>query len=125
VPEWATICANGVKATVDAYDGTVEFYIADRAIPSCVTYGPRLPWAAEAAGANALRPPRPPPLSGGFLRDPGPDVCHVPHGGSQVFYNKEDLWALPRRTLEGRDRDMEPYYTIMRLPGEAKRSSSS
>jgi len=38
----------------------------------------------------------------------------------QVFYNKEDLWALPRRTLEGRDRDMEPYYTIMRLPGEAK-----
>src|SRR5262244_2625403 len=38
----------------------------------------------------------------------------------QVFYNKEDLWALPRRTLEGRDQDMEPYYTIMRLPGEAK-----
>src|SRR5207245_7684182 len=38
----------------------------------------------------------------------------------QVFYNKEDLWALPRRTIEGRDRDMEPYYTIMRLPGEQK-----
>src|SRR5438445_12694735 len=38
----------------------------------------------------------------------------------QVFYNKYDLWALPRRTIEGRDRDMEPYYTIMRLPGEQK-----
>jgi uncharacterized protein len=38
----------------------------------------------------------------------------------QVFYNKEDLWALPRRAIEGRDRDMEPYYTIMRLPAEQK-----
>ena len=26
----------------------------------------------------------------------------------QVFYNKEDLWAIPRRTIEGRDREMEP-----------------
>ncbi|MGH7306532.1 MAG: UPF0182 family protein, partial [Candidatus Rokuibacteriota bacterium] len=38
----------------------------------------------------------------------------------QVFYNKEDLWAVPRRAIEGRDRDMEPYYTIMRPPGEQK-----
>ena len=38
----------------------------------------------------------------------------------QVFYNKEDLWAIPRRTVEGREREMEPYYTIMRLPGEPK-----
>jgi uncharacterized membrane protein (UPF0182 family) len=37
----------------------------------------------------------------------------------QVFYNREDLWAVPRRTAEGREREMEPYYTIMRLPGEA------
>src|SRR5947209_6207616 len=38
----------------------------------------------------------------------------------QVFYNKEDLWAIPRRTIEGREREIEPYYTIMRLPGESK-----
>jgi uncharacterized membrane protein (UPF0182 family) len=38
----------------------------------------------------------------------------------QVFYNKEDLWAIPRRTIEGREREMEPYYTIMRLPGERR-----
>jgi uncharacterized protein len=37
----------------------------------------------------------------------------------QVFYNREDLWAVPRRTVEGREREMEPYYTIMRLPGES------
>jgi uncharacterized membrane protein (UPF0182 family) len=38
----------------------------------------------------------------------------------QVFYNKEDLWAIPRRTIDGRDREMEPYFTIMRLPDEEK-----
>src|SRR5439155_745105 len=38
----------------------------------------------------------------------------------QVFYNKEDLWGVPRRTVESRDREMEPYFTIMRLPGEPR-----
>jgi uncharacterized membrane protein (UPF0182 family) len=38
----------------------------------------------------------------------------------QVFYNKEDLWVVPRLPQEGRDREMEPYFTIMRLPGEPK-----
>jgi uncharacterized membrane protein (UPF0182 family) len=38
----------------------------------------------------------------------------------QVFYNKEDLLSIPRQVSEGREQDMEPYYTIMRLPGEAK-----
>jgi uncharacterized membrane protein (UPF0182 family) len=38
----------------------------------------------------------------------------------QVFYNKEDLWVLPRLSQDGREREMEPYFTVMRLPGEAK-----
>jgi uncharacterized membrane protein (UPF0182 family) len=37
-----------------------------------------------------------------------------------VFYNKEDMWTIPRRTVEGRELEMEPYYTIMRLPGETQ-----
>ena len=38
----------------------------------------------------------------------------------QVFYNKEDLWTIPRKAIEGRDREIEPYYTIMKLPGEKR-----
>ena len=38
----------------------------------------------------------------------------------QVFYNKEDLWVIPRLHQDGRDREMEPYFTVMRLPGEPK-----
>jgi uncharacterized membrane protein (UPF0182 family) len=38
----------------------------------------------------------------------------------QVFYNKEDLWAIPGKHVTGGEREMEPYYTIMRLPGDRK-----
>jgi uncharacterized membrane protein (UPF0182 family) len=38
----------------------------------------------------------------------------------QVFYNREDLWTIPRLPQEGREREMEPYFTIMRLPGEPR-----
>jgi uncharacterized membrane protein (UPF0182 family) len=34
----------------------------------------------------------------------------------QIFYNKEDLWNIPQKE----NRDMEPYYTVMKLPGEKK-----
>jgi len=35
-----------------------------------------------------------------------------------VFYNKEDQWELPR--IDDDKEPMQPYYTIMRLPGETK-----
>jgi len=36
----------------------------------------------------------------------------------QVFYNKEDLWTIPRKAGPGHgaEQEMQPYYTIMRLP---------
>jgi uncharacterized membrane protein (UPF0182 family) len=35
-----------------------------------------------------------------------------------VFYNKEDQWEVPVIESTGTAAPMEPYYTIMRLPGE-------
>ncbi len=37
---------------------------------------------------------------------------------ARVFYNKEDLWAIPLEFYAGRDQLMEPYYVMMRLPDE-------
>ena len=36
----------------------------------------------------------------------------------QVFYNKEDQWQVPVIDGETNAAPMQPYYTIMRLPGE-------
>jgi len=38
----------------------------------------------------------------------------------QVFYNKEDLWEIPREIYEETEQRMEAYYVTLRLPGEAK-----
>jgi uncharacterized membrane protein (UPF0182 family) len=38
----------------------------------------------------------------------------------QVFYNKEDKWNLPTELFSNEERPMQPYYTIIRLPGEKK-----
>jgi uncharacterized membrane protein (UPF0182 family) len=37
---------------------------------------------------------------------------------ARVFYNREDLWAVPREVYFGSEQTMEPYYIIMRLPDE-------
>jgi uncharacterized membrane protein (UPF0182 family) len=38
----------------------------------------------------------------------------------QVFYNKEDLWMIPRIPAGTSEQEMKPYYTIMKLPHEEK-----
>src|SRR5262249_5199583 len=38
----------------------------------------------------------------------------------EVFYNREDQWTFPQVTVSGKTTAMQPYYTIMRLPGEAR-----
>jgi len=38
----------------------------------------------------------------------------------EVFYNREDLWAFPREKYAGEERVMEPYYVIMKPPGQPK-----
>ena len=35
-----------------------------------------------------------------------------------VFYNKEDLWQIPNEKYAGSYQQVEPYYTILQLPGE-------
>src|SRR5881296_2591783 len=109
---------NSVKATVDAYDGTVTYYIADPSDPLIRTYAKAFP--------GLLRPLAEMPRDlQAHIRYPEDlfavqarmyAIYHMQD--PQVFYNKEDLWSIPRLPQEGRDREMEPYFTIMRLPGE-------
>jgi uncharacterized membrane protein (UPF0182 family) len=120
VREVGNYIRNSVKVTVDAYHGTVTFYLAEPEDPLVQVYARGLP--------GLLRPLHEMPADlRQHLRYPEDlftiqarkyAVYHMED--PQVFYNKEDMWAIPRRSVEGREREMEPYYTIMRLPGEAR-----
>jgi uncharacterized membrane protein (UPF0182 family) len=111
---------NSVKVTVDAYDGIVTLYRADDTDPIVRAYGAAFPGLLKPleqmpeALRRHIRYPE------DFFAIQARKYATYHMLDPQVFYNKEDLWALPRRAIEGRDRDMEPYYTIMRLPGEQK-----
>ena len=62
---------NSVKIVVDAYNGTVAFYVADPADPILATYRRNLPLAVQAARRHARRPQTAHPLPGGLVYDPG------------------------------------------------------
>jgi uncharacterized protein len=111
---------NSVKVTVDAYHGSVRFYIADASDPIVRAYAaafPGLLQPLDTMPADLRRHIRYPE---DFFAIQARKYAVYHMETPQVFYNKEDLWAVPRRILDGRDREMEPYFTIMRLPGEAK-----
>jgi uncharacterized protein len=115
---------NSVKAVVDAYNGTVAFYVADASDPLIATYQRIFP---------ALFKPletMPPDLRA-HIRYPE-DFFYIQAleyrayhmEAPEVFYNREDLWQFPREptgpdNVESRNpQRMVPYYIMMRLPGD-------
>ncbi|HET9923490.1 MAG TPA: UPF0182 family protein [Methylomirabilota bacterium] len=111
---------NSVKATVDAFHGTVSYYIADPEDPVIRTYSRAFPGLlkplAEMPKDLQAHIRYPEDLFTVQARMYATYHMHEP----QVFYNKEDLWVIPRLQQDGRDREMDPYFTVMRLPGEPR-----
>ncbi len=111
---------NSVKIAIDAYNGTTTFYVTDPNEPLVKTFRdifPALfrPMDEMPASLKAhLRYPE-------FLFSTQADIYRTYHmQDPQVFYNKEDLWAIPNESQDGQANQMQPYYVIMRLPGETK-----
>ena len=110
---------NSVKVVVDAYDGTVTLYLAEPGDPLIQTVSKIFPGLLRPldempAGLRAhIRYPE-----GIFnLQAVMYSTYHMTNPA--VFYNREDQWDVPaidRGT--GETVRMEPYYTIMKLPGE-------
>ncbi len=105
---------NSVKAVVDAYDGSLDFYISDPDDVILKVYGRIFPKLfkpmAEMPGdlRKHVRYPH------HLLQIQAAMFATYHMTDPKVFYNKENLWEIP---VLG-DKAMEPYYTIMKLPGE-------
>jgi uncharacterized membrane protein (UPF0182 family) len=107
---------NSVKAVVDAYDGSLAFYVSDPADVLVQAYGriyPTLFQPLSRMPEDLRRHIRYPHR---FLQIQASLFASYHMTDPQVFYNKENLWEVPQH--EGRT--MEPYYTVMKLPGEKK-----
>ncbi len=108
---------NSVKATVDAYNGTISLYVADPKDPIIQTYMksfPRSFKSFEEMPKDLLAHIRYPQM----LMNIQARIYATYHMmDPQVFYNKEDLWKIPLRTAGGRAEQVESYFTIMKLAG--------
>jgi hypothetical protein len=111
---------NSVKIVIDAYNGTTTFYVMEPDEPLLKAYRgifPALFKPIEQMPAELrahLRYPE------GLFRIQAELYRTYHMQDPLVFYNKEDLWAIPNESADGQPREMEPYFVILRLPGETK-----
>ncbi len=111
---------NSVKVAIDAYDGTVKFYVVDEDDPLLATYRRIFP---DLFISRELTPPE---IKAHFryphdLFELQAQMYLSYHmSDPEVFYNREDLWSFPRQVYEGNEVVIEPYYLMVKLPGEEK-----
>ena len=111
---------NSVKAVIDAYNGSVRFYVSDPDDPVLAAYARAFPGVFRPLAempedlANHIRYPE------DIFRIQTDRLMTYHMTDPRVFYNREDVWALPSMKRSDEAAAMDPYYTLIRLPGQEK-----
>jgi len=111
---------NSIKVVVDAYNGTLDYYIVDQEDPIAQTYakifddlfksGDEMPESIR----KHLRYPQ-------DLFKIQTQIYKTYHMQDPVvYYNREDVWEIPQENYQGSTVPVEPYYIMNQLPGEDK-----
>ena len=110
---------NAVKVTIDAYHGTTVFHLLDPNDPIAATIGRVFPSLFKPLDAmpEDLRQRLRYPQAIFAMQAAMFATFHMTNPA--VFYNREDQWEIPAFDVGGQAERMEPYYTIMKLPGES------
>ena len=121
---------NSIKVVVDAYNGTTTFYLIDPADPIATTIGRAFPGLLTPISQmpEGLRQRMRYPQEIFTLQAWMYSTYHMDR--PDTFYNKEDQWEVASIPMPGegssrgtgptRQVRMEPYYSLMRLPGEQR-----
>jgi uncharacterized membrane protein (UPF0182 family) len=113
---------NSVKAVIDAYNGSVHFYVFDAADPLVQAYQKMFPqlFTDAAQMPDFLRAHVRYPELLFRVQAAVYSVYHVED--EQVFYGREDVWTIAQqgRAQQGQESadTIEPYFILMRFPGD-------
>ncbi|MBD1864343.1 MULTISPECIES: UPF0182 family protein [Trichocoleus] len=108
---------NSVKVVIDAYNGSVDFYVADLTDPIIQTWARIFPGLFKpisdmpAALLSHVRYPV------DFFNVQSERLLTYHMTDPQVFYNREDQWQVPVEIYGSKPQLVEPYYLITSLPG--------
>ncbi len=109
---------NSVKVVIDAYNGTMSFYVFDPSDPLIQTYEKIFPgmFKAEAEMPTALSQHVRYPEDLFMTQARMFATYHVTDPA--VLYSKGNQWEIPSNVSISEGAPMSPYYMIMRLPGQ-------
>ena len=111
---------NSVKVVIDAYNGTMDFYVIDQKDPVVKVYQnifPQLFKNFDQMPENLKEHIRYPK----DLFQVQAELYSTYHmTDSDVFYNKEDYWNTPNEIYAENEIRMEPYYIVTKLPGHER-----
>jgi len=121
-PEHYNYIRNSIKIVVDAYTGDLHFYLWDTTDPLALTYQKMFPTLFSDIESmpegieSHVRYPQ------GLFAVQAEKYIKYHMENPQHFYGNEDLWAFPQEKFGQNEslQPLEPYYVIMRLPGETK-----
>ena len=116
-PEAINYIRNSVKVVIDAYDGTTTLYLAEPNDPIARTIGTIFPGLLRPLSdmPSGLRQHVRYPEKIFRIQSSIYATYHMTN--PSVFYNKEDQWQVPMLDSDRNAVPMQPYYTIMKLPG--------
>jgi uncharacterized membrane protein (UPF0182 family) len=111
---------NSVKATVDAYDGTVTLYAWQPDDPVLRTWEKAFPGSIKPISEMS-------PALRAHLRYPQ-DLFKVQRDlltryhvtNAQVFYSGQEVWRVPADPTSKSGADQPPYYLTVQMPGQGK-----
>jgi uncharacterized membrane protein (UPF0182 family) len=124
----ANYIRNSVKVVVDAYDGTMTYYVVDPTDPIIQVWERAFPnlFTPVSEAPEALRAHFRYPEDLFFLQAEQYANYHVKR--PEVFYGRQDFWAVPSdpafsaNTGNKYETALRPYYVLLQLPGEATTS---
>lgn len=112
---------NSIKVVVDAYDGTVDFYLADSSDAIAKTIGKIYKGLFKDISQmpEDLRKHLRYSEDVFLLQSKVYEKYHMDN--PEVFYNNEDLWSVAKKkSSDTGETDVGAVYQVMRLPGETK-----
>jgi uncharacterized protein len=124
----ANYIRNAVKVVVDAYNGTMTYYVADPTDPIIRVWENAFPHLFTPIGqaptdlAAHFRYPE------NLFQVQADQFANYHVSDPSVFYQKQDFWQVPfdptiqPNTGSNADVPIRPYYLLMRLPGDVQES---
>jgi len=111
---------NSVKAVIDAYNGTVDYYVFEPNDPLIQTYSKIFPTLFKDKNEmpsylrQHVRYPR------DLFAIQAQMLLQYHIENPRSFYQKDDQWSIPVQNSFGKEGTLDPYYILARLPGEEK-----